>query len=44
MSTNIEDVWHEMAMEEMHQEEYEQEIIDTAIEELKEENIRAYLA
>ncbi len=43
MSTTFSDVMYEMGMEEMHQEEYEQELIDTAIEELKEENIRAYL-
>jgi len=43
MSTTIEDAMYEMAMDEIHQGEYEQELIDTAIEELPVENIRSYL-
>ena len=43
MSTTIEDVMYETAMEESYQEEYEQELIDTALEELPVENIRSYL-
>lgn len=50
MSTTIEDVMYDMAMEEMHmeegakaQEEYEKELIDTAIKDFPEENVRSYL-
>lgn len=43
MGTTIEDVMYEMAWEEKCQEEYEQELINTAVKELPEENIRSYL-
>ena len=50
MSTTIDDVAYDMAMEEMYieegieaWEEYEKELIDTAIKEFPEENVRSYL-
>jgi len=43
LTTTIEDVMYEMAMEERYREEYEQELIDIAVKELPEENIRSYL-
>ncbi|MFW6135041.1 MAG: hypothetical protein ACOC5R_05645 [Elusimicrobiota bacterium] len=46
MATTIEDVMYEMAMEEKCQEEYEEyekELINMAVKELPEENIRSYL-
>ncbi len=50
MSTTIEDVMYDMAFEQMQmeeeaqaQEEYEKELIETAIKEFPEENVRSYL-